>query len=176
MYIWIGAKLPDEFESYIRGVCIPISEALGLDTSGFSLPQHISLKISFDAGNQAEEILAFLEQRLRGERVFYVNPRMPQRHENILWMPFRPNAPLRHCHNLLDRELQERFGIDQHPFDKAFAFHSTLFLGEEGPLTRVEEALQKLPLPGLLEINTILLGVSESGKSGTYRVVREIRL
>ena len=175
MYIWIGAKLPEEFAEYIRKLCVPMSEVLGLDISGFSLPQHISLKISFPT-DTPEEVLAFLEERLRRERVFYVNPRVPERKGNVLWIPFRPNAPLRHYHNMLDRNLAESYGITQHEFDKSFLYHSTLFLGEGDSLVKAEQLLQQLPLPTQLEIDTILLGVSESGRSGEYRVVAEIPL
>ena len=176
MYIWIGCKLPEEFETYIRAVCVPMSEKLGLDISGFSLPQHISLKISFEAGEQADEILAFLKERLSRERKFYVNPRTPKRQGNILWIPFRPNPPLQHLHNMLDRELKTRFGIPQHEFDKAFFFHSTLCLGPEDRLAEAEALLRDLPLPTSLAIDTILLGVSENKTFDTCRIVGEINL
>ena len=175
MYIWIGAKLPEAFESWLRSFCVPIGNALKLDMSGFTLPQHISLKISFRT-EQPEEVLAFLEEWLRKERVFYVNPLLPERQGNILWMPFRRNAPLRHYHSLLDRQLLERFAIAQHPFDREFFFHTTLFMGEEGKLERVAQAMQQLVLPGQLKIDTVLLGISETGQSGSYRVVKEIQL
>lgn len=176
MYIWIGCKLPEEFETYIRGICVPLSEKLGLDTSGFTLPQHISLKISFPFNGDETEVLSYLEERLANERVFYVNPRAPQRCGNILWMPFRTNAPLRHLHSVLDRELLEYFGIEQHAYDRDFAFHSTLFMGEEPQLTQAETVLCQLPLPGQQEIDTILLGLSETGKSGSFQVVQQIPL
>ena len=175
MYIWIGAKLPTDFESWLRSICIPVGQKLQLDMIGFSLPQHISLKISFPT-DQPQAVLEFLKERLKKERVFYVNPRSPEREGNILWMPFRKNVPLRHLHQMLDRELKEKFGIEQHPFDLDFRFHSTLFFGEESALTRVAEAFRQLGLPGILRIDTLLLGVSDTGKSGSYRVVAEIPL
>lgn len=176
MYIWIGCKLPEEFETDIRRLCVPMSEALGLDISGYILPQHISLKISFEDGGQTDEILAFLKERLGRERKFYVNPRPPKHQGNILWMPFRPNPPLNHLHNMLDRELRQRFGIPQHEFDKAFFFHSTLCLGPEEKLMEAEELLQNMPLPTSLEIDTILLGISENKTFDTCRIVGQIKL
>lgn len=176
MFVWIGGKLPEEFEDYIRSICVPLSQKLGLDISGFSLPQHISLKISFPFAGDETEVLSYLEERLAKERVFYVNPGTPQRQGNILWMPFRRNAPLRHLHSLLDRELLANFGVEQHAFDREFAYHSTLFVGQEPALAQAEELLRQLPLPGQLEIDTILLGMSDTGKSGSFRVVRQIPL
>lgn len=174
MYIWIGCKLPEEFEQEIRSACLPPAD--GLDTSGFSLPQHISLKISFQAGAELEEILAYLETLLGREEPFYVNPKPVERQGSILWIPFREHTQLRRLHNRLDQELKARFGIPQHLFDKAFAFHSTLMLGPEAALDRVALALADYPLPQQLRVDTFLLGISETGRSGAYRVVREIKL
>lgn len=176
MYIWIGCRLPVEFEQQLRQQCIPIAQEMMLDTVAFSLPQHISLKISFDAGKDHQQILYFLQELLRNEPPFYVNPKPIERQGNILWIPFRENGQLRHLHDLLDRQLRLRFGIPQHIFDKAFAFHSTLFFGPEDTLDRAKLALLDLSLPEQLQIDTILLGISETGKPGSYRVVREIYL
>ena len=49
MYIWIGCQLPGSFEKELRSFCLAQNESLGLDTAAFALPQHISLKISFEA-------------------------------------------------------------------------------------------------------------------------------
>ena len=176
MYIWIGCKLPEKFEKGLRAKCRPLGEELGLDMSGFSLPQHISLKISFEAGGNYGEILEFLEEILRKEKKFSVNPLAVEKNGNILWLSFRENGTLRHLHNLLDKELKCRFAIPQHLFDQAFAFHSTLFVGEPEKLAIAHASLADFLLPQELLIDTFLLGLSESGKSGTYRVVRTIRM
>ncbi len=174
MYIWIGCKLPEAFGSKIRSACLPLAD--GLDISGFSLPQHISLKISFQAGSDYLHILDYLEALLQKEDKFYVNPKAIQRQGNILWIPFRENPQLRHLHNVLDKELKAKFGIGQHLFDKAFLFHSTLMLGPEEKLEKVAQKLWDFPLPQQLEVDAFLLGISETGRGGEYRVVREIKL
>lgn len=176
MYIWIGCKLPEEFEREIRNECLPVAARLGLNTVAFTLPQHISLKISFDAGQRWEAILDPLCRLLQKEKEFYVNPRGVQQEGNILWISFRENGILRCLHNRLDDMLRRDFGIAQHPFDKAFQFHSTLFFGEPDSIARAAGELREYPLPEALRIDTFLLGISESGKGGTYRVVREIHL
>lgn len=91
-------------------------------------------------------------------------------------MSFKENGILRRLHNLLDRDLKRDFGIPQHIFDKAYFFHSALFLGSEERIRVARELMAGYPLPEKLEIDTFLLGVSETGKSGTYRVVREIKV
>lgn len=176
MYIWIGCLLPKEFESDVRSRCIPIAQEFGLDSRGFSLPQHISLKISFDASDRYEEILDFLQTLLQNEPQFYVNPKPVERQGNILWIPFRESGQLQHLHNMLDKQLKLRYGIAQHLFDKAFQFHSTLLIGPEATLSEAAAQLQDLPIPSQLKIDTIALGISETGKSGDYRVVRELHL
>ena len=176
MYIWIGCRLPEEFENALRARCVPLGQELGLDLAGFSLPQHISLKISFEAGERYGEILDYLERMLKKEKGFYVNLSGIERMGNILWLAFRENGTLRRLHNMLDVELNNCFGILQHLFDKAFAFHSTLFLGEGEQLDIARLALADLQLPEVLPIDTFLLGVSETGTSGSYQVVRKIQV
>lgn len=176
MYIWIGCKLPEGFEHEIRGRCLPIAAERKLDMTGFSLPQHISLKISFEAGQRYEEILDALSALLQQEERFCVAPKEIQQQGNILWIAFHENGILRGLHDRLDDKLCRDFAIAQHPFDKAFQFHSTLFFGEEEVIRQTKCALRDYPLPEKLEIDRFLLGISQSGKSGTYRVVREINL
>ena len=176
MFIWIGCKLPEDFEFAIREKCRLLGEELGLELSGFSLPQHISLKISFEAGENYGEILDFLEQMLRKEKKFYVNPNAAERMGDILWLSFRENDTLQRLHNALDKELNSRFAIPQHLFDKVFAFHTTLFMGDPEKLERAFGYLREMAIPEELAVDTFLLGLSESGKSGTYRVVRTICL
>ena len=176
MYIWIGCELPKEFELDIRDACLEASEGLNLDFSGFTLPQHISLKISFQAGEEYTPVLDFIEKLLRKEKQFYVNPKAPEQAGSLLWLAFRENGTLRRLHNILDQELKGQYGVPQHLFDKAFAFHSTLAVGEPGEIQGLHQRLGDLKLPESLEIRAFLLGISETGKSGTYRVVRRIEI
>lgn len=174
MYIWIGCKLPEDFAKELRAICGPLGEELGLDMVSFSLPQHISLKISFEAGADPAAILDAVEDWLRKEGRFLVYPRELEITGNILWLSFWENETLQRLHRLLDHGLQTEFGVQQHAFDKAFAFHSTLFFGQPAVLQQALMALQPRKLPRELLVDAFLLGVSESGAAGTYRVVRQI--
>ena len=176
MFLWIGCKLPAEFEKEIRTFCLEKNEQIGLDTVAFSLPQHISLKISFDT-DRAEGILEDLRQFAATQAPFFVQLLAAEQAGNILWLPVKENEHLRQLHNALDARLESRFGIPQHRFDKCFLFHSTLFMdGNLEKLTKMQSALSGYPLPDTLRIDTFLLGISETGKPGTYRVVREIKV
>ena len=176
MFIWVGCELPKEFELDIRDACLEAADGLALDFSGFTLPQHISLKISFQAGLDYEPVLAFIEALLRKEKPFSVTPREPEQAGSILWLAFRASGTLRRLHNILDRDLKRQFGVPRHLFDKAFAFHSTLAMGSAGEITAYKARLTGLELPERLEVRAFLLGISESGKAGTYRVIRRIEL
>ena len=174
MYLWIACKLPDKFAQQLRQQCMQLNEAIQLDTSAFTLPQHISLKISFPSERRAE-ISSWLEQYLSRQQPFAVELLPPQRRGNILWLPVAEHTVLQQLHRELDQNLQEQFGIPQHEFDKCFQFHSTLFLDTDGAkLDRMRQALLPFPIACTLTVDTFLLGVSETGAPGSYRVLREI--
>ena len=176
MYIWIGCKLPESFARDIRSLCLKQNEELGLDTAAFTLPQHISLKISFET-EKYEAILEELFAFLSTQRPFAVRIGDPEQNGNILWLPAEENKTLRQLHDRLDKLLADRFGIPQHEFDKAFLFHSTLFIDSSTEkLAKMREALLPCPIDRELTVDTFLLGLSETGKAGSYYVVRQIQV
>ena len=176
MFIWIGCGLPAEFGCEIRSRCLELNDSIGLDTVAFSLPQHISLKISFDAGEKTQQVLDGVERILREQGKFYVNPSAIETARSILWVTFQENRTLRKLHDQLDKTLEQDAGIAQHPLDKEFLFHSTLFLGEPERLARMQAGLTGFALPRELAVDTFLLGLSETGEAGSYRVVRQIKV
>lgn len=176
MYIWIGAKLPESFENEIRRRCLLLNRDIGLDTVAFSLPQHISLKISFQS-ERYQQIIDCLTAFLAEQKPVSLRILSPEQAGHILWMPVSENEALRQLHEQLDALLECRFEIKQHEFDKCFLFHSTLFMDPDtGKIAKMQETLRSYPVERQLLTDTFLLGLSESGKSGTYRVVREISL
>ncbi len=176
MYIWIGCRLPQQFEEESRAACLEHNQAIGLDPVAFSLPQHISLKISFET-EKPDEILEDLTHFLSHRRPFEVELEEIEHFGSILWMTVGENKTLARLHEALDERLKSRFGIPQHWFDTCFQFHSTLFLDQdEKKLARMREALRDFSFQRKLKVDSVLLGVSETGKSGSYRVVREIHL
>ena len=176
MYIWIGCKLPVAFEQEIRQRCLELNKKIGLDTAAFALPQHISLKISFSV-EEPEAVLQFLQAFLARQQAFTVTVRAPEQMSNILWLPVTDQPMLSQLHQQLDDLLTMHFGIPQHPFDKNFLFHSTLFMDPDSEKTaQMAALLQDDRFPRKLVVDTFLLGISESGAAGTYRVVREIKI
>ena len=176
MYLWVGCRLPEAFEQSIRSHCLALNETIGLNTVPFSLPQHISLKISFDAGEQYPQIIQWLETALISHSKFYVNLLPPEQTGNILWLPAAENPHLIQLHAMLDKELEDRFGITQHPFDKAFLFHSTLFMDENTQkLSQMASKLTSMTFPEPLQVDRFLIGISADGKTD-IRIIRELNL
>ena len=176
MYIWIGCKLPEDFASSIRSSCMELNRDIGLSTVAFLLPQHISLKISFQS-EKYDEILDYLENFLSKQSPFSLRIKNPEQAGSILWMPAEENHCLRQLHEQLDAQLEQRFGIPQHQFDKCFLFHSTLFMDPDtDKIAKMHRLLEEHPIAQELQVDTFLLGLSETGKPGTYRVVREIKV
>ena len=176
MYIWAGCKLPGDFEADIRSCCLELNRNVGLDTVAFLLPQHVSLKISFQS-EKYDEILDYLEDYLSRQSPFSLHIQAPEQAGSILWMPVVENHHLRQLHDSLDLKLEQRFGIPQHAFDKCFLFHSTLFMDPDtDKIAKMRRLLEPYPIERELQVDTFLLGLSETGKPGECRIVREIKV
>ena len=176
MYIWVGCKLPENFERDIRTLCLEQNRVLGLNTAAFSLPQHISLKISFPS-EQHEDILNYLEAFLLKQSPFSVRICSAEQLGNILWLPVAENETLCRLHRQLDTQLEQHFNIPQHAFDKCFLFHSTLFMDEDtDKLSQMCRLLEVHPIEQDLQVDTFLLGLSENNQPGEYRIVRQIKI
>ena len=176
MYLWIGCKLPADYEREIRTLCLQKNESLGLDTVAFSLPQHISLKISFDSPD-TEKIIPYLETFFAKLPPFEVKIKALEQRGNILWLTAEENPILQQLHKELDCILECQFQIPQHPFDRCFQFHSTLFLDDDTEkIGKMASTLAAHAFARTLQVDTILLGISQTGAAGDYRVVKEIKL
>lgn len=177
MYIWIACLLPEDFENEVRSACMAANRTFGLSTVAFTLPQHISLKISFEVDDSSlEAVMQTVESILSKEYRFYVNLLPAERQNNILWIPAEDNSTLTRLHKVLDAQLAKKYSIAQHPFDRAFLFHSTLFLDTRPIPNEMEQHLKKLPLPAKLLIRDFCIGISPDGTPGSYRIVRQFPL
>lgn len=176
MYIWIGCQLPKDFEEAVRSHCTALNQDIGLSAVAFSLPQHVSLKISFQS-DRHRDILDYLICFFEAQPPFSLRIQPAEQNGNILWLPVEDNLHLQQLHEQLDTQLRQRFDIPQHHFDTCFQFHSTLFMDSDtGKLSRMHQLLQDFPVTQELRIDTFLLGISETGKPGQYRVIQEIKV
>ena len=168
-YIWIGCLLPEEFQKDLRWLCGEYNRELGLSTVAFDMPQHISLKISFQVEpERAEPVTEYLTQRLSRESPFWVRLGRVEQLQNILWLPVEENPVLGRLHDMLDRELWERFGIPQHEFDKCYRFHSTLYMDDNvEKVSQMADFLKDYIPEGPLKVEAFLTDITLDGTVDT---------
>ena len=174
MYVWIACDLSSGLAE-IRRKCIEYNRDLHLSELAFSLPQHMSLKISFEVEDAVlESVIDAVESYLSQQRAFSISAPVPEMIPGILWLRFSENANLKRLHDELDILLSSRFGVSRHEYDRCFKFHSTLFMdGSEG-LFEMYRRISSLAIPSELIIDSFIIGISESGKAGEYRVFKNI--
>lgn len=175
MHIWIAADLDPQLGELKAQLCA-IRSRMDLDDPSGTLPLHISLKISFEIGDDlVEDALRAVTQYCSAQSPFPVSPEGIEQNGSIVWIKARANGALRKIHSDLTGLMQERFGITPHEFDLDFKFHTTLFFGScRAEADRAFAAMQNLPLPTEVNVNRFLIGTSPTGQPGTYRVIREI--
>lgn len=173
MYIWIGARFPKEYEDKIRNICRQVNKKYHVSELSFTLPQHISLKISFES-KEYKEIITYLEKHLQKYETFYVKIKNIEKVDNsIIWLNIEKNENLIKIHNNLNIELQSNFNIGLNKYDgNDFKFHSTLFQEENININELYKELLKYDFEENIKINEIDIGISEEGKVGTFEVIK----
>lgn len=172
MYVWIACDLSESL-SRIREECIALNKTVGASEIAFDLPQHISLKISFELNEESvENAILQIKEYLENTPGFYVGRPYAEFSGNIIWLRFPDSEQLCRMHEELDEMLLDRYGVPLHSFDKCFAFHSTLFIdADKEKLVSLYRRINEITLPDSIKIDSFIIGVSESGKAGEYRVV-----
>lgn len=175
MFVWIACDLSDSLAK-VREESLVLNKDIRADEVAFSLPPHISLKISFEvADGLVNEVLPDIKKYLEGVEPFTVDGPTPELCGNIIWLRFNEEKPLLKMHDDLDELLFDKYGVPLHEFDRSFAFHSTLFIDKDvGKLERLMPVIADLKLPSRVRIDSFIIGISESGKVGEYRVIENI--
>ncbi|MBO7304951.1 MAG: 2'-5' RNA ligase family protein [Clostridia bacterium] len=177
MYIWIGINVDDQLAG-IKTRVKKIENSIGFEHSVFTLPFHVSLKISFSVSDDiAENIISDIINIYKDTAPFSLSVRGIEYEGNICWIRMVENEEIMALSTKLNLFLKEKYGIPLHEYDLDFKFHTTLFMSDDGE--RVKKAylsVKDAPLPHVLSVNRFLIGVSESGALGTYKVAHEIAL
>lgn len=175
MYIWVALDTSEAL-SAVRSRAILENLTVGLSEVAFSLPQHISLKISFYVDDCiAEAVIESLTAFFKTIPQMPVRPLMPEEKEGLLWVKIEESDYLISLHVALDEKLFREFGVTPHPFDRAFLFHSTLFQdADQGKISLMAERISDLVFSEEILPQGFLIGVSESGRAGSYQVVKTI--
>jgi len=174
MYLWMAADLGNTLEA-AREKALAENRRIGLSEAAFTLPAHVSLKISFPADDKIwQDIAREAEAIFRACPAFDIRVKGLERRGDCLWIAMEENEMLKGLHEKMTA-LAEGAGISPHPFDRAFLYHSTLFLSpEEEKMVNMERALQGMFLPEIIPVRGFLIGGSETGRPGEYRVFKRI--
>ena len=86
MYIWVGIKVEDQLKM-VKAQAQRIENEIGFDHSNFTLPLHISLKISFPIEDAKYEIYAEEIRKIyRNTKPFEIKVRGLELENHIAWI------------------------------------------------------------------------------------------
>lgn len=176
MYVWIGIDVDNQlFE--IKDKARKIEEKIGFKNSGFTLPLHISLKISFYVDDDLFDAVKADIIRVFDEfKPFYIDVLGVEFENTICWIRMNRNQSLDSLHDRLNSVLLEKYGVPLHEYDLDYKFHTTLFMDSD--FNKVKKAYSHLgdvSVPSKLTADKFVIGTSPNGELGTYKVVYEYK-
>ena len=179
MYVWIGLILNETYEKSIRSICRNVNKKYLVNEQSFTLPQHISLKTSFFSDDY-KKIIEYISSLYENNKKMALSVQnITMLSNKVIWLDILETNQLREMHDILNKELNNRFNIPLSGFDgEKFKFHSTLFqeLEENKNIVPLYNDLkEKIKCPLNVEIDRVCIGLSEIGKVGTYKVVKDIK-
>ena len=177
MFVWVGINVEDQLKE-TRMAVDGVFEKIDISNVTCQLPLHISLKISFNIENELfESILNDIISIYREQKPFEIEIKGIEKHENIMWIRMYSNSEIEELATKLNLMLKEKYNIPLHEYDLDFIFHTTLFMDNDvEKINTAHTLLGNLKLPETLVANTFVIGVSETGENGTYRVYRTIEV
>lgn len=150
-----------------------VSERIAAENPALSLPMHISLKISCQIKTKKlPQAVERLSKKLEEIKSFELTPECIEREGGVVWIRHRESEQLHELHQWVVDFFLGQYGVMPHKFDLEFAYHTSLFVGNEEEATRAFTLLKDEPLPERLTAEKYVIGVSESGKAGEYRVIK----
>lgn len=177
MYIWVGADVDCQLQE-IKKAAFIVENEIGFENSNFTLPLHISLKISFFVSDSvAQGVMDDIEALYRSVTPFSIEVDKIECYENISWIRYRQNDYLDSIHDKLNHMLFGKYGVGLHEYDCDYKFHTTLFMeNNEDKIRAAYETVRNTYLPKKISVNKLVIGASDSGRLGSYRVVREVNI
>lgn len=170
VYLWTAISLEDRLPD-LRRAAERVGADIGAANPSLTLPMHISLKISCQVKTKdLPKIVARITNLLSDSGSHEIIPECIERCGGVVWIRHRADAGLIRLHNSIVHILRDEYAIMPHEFDLDFAYHTTLFYGEEADAEKAYDMLKNTPLPDSLTSAGYLIGTSESGKAGEYRV------
>lgn len=177
MYIWVAIDVNEQVRE-LRENAENYMKQQGLSSTTFTLPFHISLKISFQIPNDKfEEAVSDIRDFYKSLKSFQIIVKGIEQAGPIVWITMQDNVKLDDIHKKLDEMLFEKYGVIQHAFDKDFRFHtSVLMIHNEEQIIKAFDAIKDTNIPEILRADRFIIGSSVEGRAGTYSVIEEIEL
>ena len=174
MFIWTCCDINPRFAEY-REKVKELSAELKLSESAFALPQHVSLKISFELDEAlAKHCMKDIVEHLKTAKPFTAKIAGLELRDGLIWLRMEENEQFKELHAELD-EIAKSYAVKPHELDKQFIFHSTVITDENAEkLAAAFEKIKEIPYPDELKINTFLVVYSDDGVS--YKVARRIKV
>ena len=174
MFVWIGIDVDSQLEK-IKKKAQAIEREIGFVNSNFTLPLHVSLKISFQIEDSLfDSVKADIISIFDEFDSFEIDVRGIEFENNICWIRMERNNSLDGIHDRLNSVMLEKYGIPLHEYDLDYKFHTTLFMDSDcGKVARAYDMLGDVYIPSKLLADKFVIGTSEKGALGTYRVVYE---
>ncbi len=172
--LWVGIGVDEQLQS-IRNKIAALEKELDISNSNLTLPFHISLKMSFAVDrSKSNEVIEAIKAYYRTLKSFLIPVQGIEYHETISWIRMTENEALNQIHDDLNKMLFDQFGVGLHEYDRDYMFHTTLFMDDDaGKVLRGYEAIRNESLPDMLIAKQFLIGSSETGSLGTYRIISE---
>ncbi len=179
MFLWLGLKLPDEFENRIRQVVLEKNKKFGFSDTSFDLPKHISVKISFESADY-QEMMEDIEKNVLVEyEPFSVKTTGIEVNPGIIWIRFENGETITRLHTDILDYLERFHDIKPHEYDLDFIYHTTLIHDEQADIKELEIFAQ-----GLYEelhvdqifLDTVIFGISDNNQPKTFRIINEKKL
>ncbi len=177
MYIWLGIDIDDQLLE-VKTKVSAIEKQLHFLHSNFTLPFHISLKISFPIDDSLyETVIQDLTNIYKNIHSFDVEVKGVEYHQTICWIKMKENKLLNEIHDILNHIFLEKYKVPLHEYDLDYQFHTTLFMDEdEKKVHQGYQFIRDISLPQILKVNKLIVGTSPNGKLGTYHVIKEYML
>lgn len=173
-YLWVAIDIDRQLKE-LRNQVKLVADRLGSSNTALTLPLHISLRISFPVEDSVfEEAVRRIGGYYAGLSPFEVEVQGIERNGNIVWLKMKGNEQLDRIHADLVEIFQKEYGVPPHTYDRAFLYHATLWMGkDEAQAEEAYECLKQEKLPGRLVAEKFVIGCSETGRAGEFRVIQE---
>lgn len=177
MYIWIGIDVDNQLEK-IKTKAIKIEKDLNFLNSNFTLPLHISFKITFLVDeNIHNDVINTILDYYYSLKEFDVETSGIENFNSIIWIKMKQNNILDKIHDDLNDLLLKKYNIGLHPYDLDYLFHTTLFMeGDEEKINKAYQLIKDEVLPNKLTVNKLVIGTSQTGKLGSYSIYKTVNL